>query len=175
MHTPLFYAITRRQYEAFKLLVDSGANPNCQFNNQDDANAIFWMVYPVCVSSWDTPLYDHNYYKYIKYLVDRGEDINHTDNIGWTPLLLALDRGEPETAELLIKAGAPVNKRNKSRMTGLYLASRRGLTDIVKLLIEHGVDVNATIREGRTAIGIAKKNGHTGVVELLIKAGAVVT
>lgn len=167
MHTPLHYAITRRQYEAFKLLVDSGANPNCQFYDIDEANAIFWMT------SW-ARVGDCDYHEYIKYLVDRGADVNYMDTTGWTPLLIALNCGKPETIELLIKAGAPVNKRNKSRMTGLYLASRRGLTNVVKLLIEHGADVNATIREGRTAIGIAKKNGHTDVVELLIKAGVVV-
>jgi hypothetical protein len=48
-------------------------------------------------------------YKVIK-LIKLGADINYADSYGWSPLHLALRKGNTLLAELLIKCGASINK-----------------------------------------------------------------
>ena len=64
---------------------------------------------------------------------------------GHTPLHLATQRGDTETAEVLISAGADVDAPNEEGFTPLHLAAECGHSEVVRLLIEAGADASANI------------------------------
>ena len=46
-------------------------------------------------------------------------DLNHPDNDGWTPLIIASYRGKPEVVRVLLAAGADKDRRNNDGKTAL--------------------------------------------------------
>ena len=55
----------------------------------------------------------------IRYLLDNKADVNHTDDLGWTPLHWAAFQGQTETCKLLIDHNADVKIENKAHQTAL--------------------------------------------------------
>ena len=49
-------------------------------------------------------------------------DLNHPDDDGYTPLMTASGRGEPEVVRVLLAAGADKDLRNKKGKTALDYA-----------------------------------------------------
>ena len=85
----------------------------------------------------------------------------------------AVNYGNKEVVELLLKHGANPNIENKDGATPLYVASKsyKNKKDIVELLLKYGADPNY-YESGRAPISAASNNGHTDIVELLLKYGA---
>jgi ankyrin repeat protein len=65
-------------------------------------------------------------------------DIDKVDDIGWTPLLKAIEYGHETTVHILIEAGADINKASYSGWTPLSLATTKGYETILKILIKAG-------------------------------------
>jgi uncharacterized protein len=70
-------------------------------------------------------------------LLDRGADVNATDQTGWTPLMEAAAKGRTEVVKTLLAYGADVNARTKKSWTALQVTPK-GNTEIVRLLKEAG-------------------------------------
>ncbi len=72
------------------------------------------------------PMYKAVIIDLITKLLDRGADINITDDIeGNTPLHNAAEITAPEIADLLIKRGANIGARNKANKTPLAISEER--------------------------------------------------
>eukprot|EP00919_Chromeraceae_sp_WS-2016_P004917 GHVR01011628.1.p2 GENE.GHVR01011628.1~~GHVR01011628.1.p2 ORF type:complete len:107 (+),score=13.94 GHVR01011628.1:524-844(+) len=78
----------------------------------------------------------------VKYLIEKGADVNLRNVNGNTALLLTVRYNISETFKYLIEKGADVNVRNAEGNTALMIASESNLLDTVKFLIEKGADVN---------------------------------
>ena len=100
------------------------------------------------------------------------EWINAKDNIGFTPLHMAVTMGHREMAELLLVQGADVDARDTFGQTSLHQAARWGHKDLAEFLIAKGADVNAKDEAGGTVLHHAAIQGDESVVELLIARGA---
>ena len=87
----------------------------------------------------------------VDFLIEAGEDVNGGDKVGNTPLSLAVEGGNVEIRERLIKAGADVNHDSWGRPP-LFGAVRFGEHKAVKSLIEAGADVNITYSRGNNTI-----------------------
>jgi ankyrin repeat protein len=82
----------------------------------------------------------------IRWMLDRGADVNAFDPLGRTPLMYAVgsDLLPLEAVQLLIGRGADVNARNRHQQAGdtglsvLDIAMLRGKTPIVELLLKSG-------------------------------------
>ncbi len=61
----------------------------------------------------------------VRYLIDKGADLNAQCDSGWTALMRAADGGHPGHVEALIKAGAGVNLKTKKGYTALGMAEAR--------------------------------------------------
>lgn len=108
-------------------------------------------------------------------LLNAGADVNASDKIGLTPILLACGKptyGFKAIAEMLIKKGANIGVRDRLGFTPLLLALSGGTVEIAELLIERGADISARNRDGQTALSLAEKAGNAHIVELLLSKGA---
>jgi cytohesin len=74
----------------------------------------------------------------VKALINGGVEVNITDKRGYTPLRVAVERGDREIVKLLIEKGADVNAKVSGLNSILELAERKGYYDIAFLLKNTG-------------------------------------
>ena len=82
------------------------------------------------------------------YLQEHGEVDAPTNDIGWTPLMLAAGRLDHEKVRYLLERGADVHRRSKFGDTALILVAARekpseAQARVAALLVLHGADVDA--------------------------------
>lgn len=105
-------------------------------------------------------------------LLETGKiDANLPDEKGKTALTWAAERGNENTADILL--GAPKvdveYRTNLKQRTPLFIASIKGRHEVVKLLLEISqIDVNAQDINGQTSLSAAAIRGHESVVSLLL-------
>ena len=63
-----------------------------------------------------------------------SENVNMSDQFGWTPLMSAAYSGHIEIVNFLLKLGANTKIKDKSGLTAMELAMRRNHLDIINLL-----------------------------------------
>lgn len=99
----------------------------------------------------------------VPFLVSRGADPNLPAGVnGWPPLLHAIHKDQPQSAEALINAGAKVNYRQSNGETPLMMAAGYGYRDVVQILLNSGADPALKNAAGNTALDFAV----TGVVDV---------
>ena len=64
--------------------------------------------------------------KLLKCLLRAGADKEKANKDGWTPLIVASNKGHTEIVEILIRAGADKEKADKDGWTPLIFASGHG-------------------------------------------------
>ncbi|HEX7859928.1 MAG TPA: ankyrin repeat domain-containing protein [Verrucomicrobiae bacterium] len=105
------------------------------------------------------------------FLIQRGADVNTTNNFGATALMRAA--GDHEKIALLVKHGAKVNARSGLMNSALHTAAREHRSArSVELLLKAGAEVNATNVFGATPLMCAAASGDLETVRLLVKHGA---
>ena len=103
-------------------------------------------------------------------LIDRGINVNLTDDRGTTALMIAARNYNADTVSQLIAAGADVNARSSDGDTPIIFAAYSGDIDIARVLIEAGADVYATNNMGFSALSIAAQSYNTELLNLLSEA-----
>jgi ankyrin repeat protein len=119
-------------------------------------------------------------------LLDRGADVASKDDVGCTPLFIAIFNHFTDIAELLLQKGADPNQKTSTgsvlqavvfkdvlETTPLQIAVQQGCTGIVEVLLKrYKVPVNTRNGEGFTPLHDAALNGKSEIVRLLIEHGA---
>jgi len=116
----------------------------------------------------------------VKLLLDRGADIEATDQYRGPPLVDAAAYAQTDVVILLLERGANLHVRDKYGNTALIAAScecavatMNSAYDVVRLLLEKGADVNAQSKEGTTALmNAAGGFGGSAIVQILLEHGA---
>lgn len=108
----------------------------------------------------------------IEKLIRAGADVNATNDIHETPLLIAAGRGHAPAAEALIRAGANVNAQTDTGYSPLHAAADYGHSAVVVALIRGKADVNILNELNLTPLHLAASWGFIDSVNALIKAGA---
>jgi len=106
-------------------------------------------------------------------LLEYGQiDVNHSNQNGFTALMIAAQDGQSEVVEKLLAAqGINANLVQQDGFTALMIAAQYGHSEVVeKLLAAQGIDVNLVQQNGYTALMIAAQQGHSEVVEKLLAA-----
>jgi ankyrin repeat protein len=111
----------------------------------------------------------------VKYLIERGADLNVVGGDGGTPINWAVHHDNVEIIKLMVDRGAELNIRNKWGMTELHTAIWRGNIHVVEYLLERGSDPNIKTNEGWTAMHYAYRSGHDNVIEMLKEKGLSMT
>ena len=107
-------------------------------------------------------------------MIKAGADVEAKNELGFTPLILAVMVDNPEIVKLLIKAGANIEATDDD-------AGRTALQHAVvlphvsqetaKVLIKAGADVNGALEDGDTLLMRAAACGKAEIVKLLAKQG----
>ncbi len=110
----------------------------------------------------------------VKTLLDKGADLEKSDESGSTPLMTASSRSI-EIVQMLLDRGADINGRGtgfKDGWTPFMEAAAAGNADTMKLLLDRGADIEAQTAEGSTALTIAAYNGRQAAATWLVGQGA---
>ena len=81
----------------------------------------------------------------VKWMLDKGVDLNFRDEEGTTVLHSAIDRdleNKHEILELLIEAGADINKKGFNDWTPAHTAAARNDVESLEILVKHGANLS---------------------------------
>ena len=128
------------------------------------------------------------YIDVVRSLIDRGADVNaicknydqHSNDVKWTPLHVAIYEAHRDIAILLLEHGADTEILSSLDQTALYMASSHGYIDVVRSLIDRGANLNAICKDyperGNgvkwTSLHMAIYKGHRDIAILLLERGA---
>jgi flagellum-specific peptidoglycan hydrolase FlgJ len=88
-------------------------------------------------------------------LIDAGSDVNHADNFGVTPLMLAARLESTQLLELLLSKGASVSAVDQAKRTALFYAARANRSQAVAKLVQAGAKFDVTDSRDYTALDAA--------------------
>jgi ankyrin repeat protein len=119
-----------------------------------------------------TPLYEaiiENNSEAIRWLIEKGADVNHQDRNGWTPLHFAVQEKQLETVALLLAFGADANLHDVYGNGPLWRAAfdARGDYRLVEPLVAAGADANHKNGSGKSPIDFAVTIGDETLRKLL--------
>ncbi len=188
--TPLFMAVSRRDSDMIRLLLDRGAlvrvgdsnlrSPIHYAGNTNDTSLVALLlkrgaVVDTRAIGGATPLIHSSLFDRFgmsRFLVDQGADINVQCNALTTPLYFAVFNHNLEYLTYLLDAGADCDVPDFLNRTPLFVAVRDGYMDVVRLLIDHGADFR--FRDGFmdwSLLHLAAIHGRGEIAAFLIQKG----
>lgn len=112
-------------------------------------------------------------------MIDKGADPNARTSSGATPLIVALRRGQEDTALALLELHAVAAGMNTlylesdaDKRTAFDFAIEHGHARAVAAMVQKGVLVNLPDEHGITPLTNAIAHGHLNVVKALVQFGA---
>jgi ankyrin repeat protein len=115
---------------------------------------------------------DNDQLEIVKFLVEKGVDVDAATVDGVTPLMYASQNGYVEIMGYLISHGADVNAAPNNGVTPLIGAVRTGHYDAVKMLLEAGAKADAKDELDLTSLMHASAYNYPEIVQLLVENGA---
>jgi len=112
--------------------------------------------------------------------IRNGEDINQTNEKGYTVLMLSSMGVSPTFARILLEHGANVNEQYYGENgfahgeTSLHMAAIYGSWEIAQELLRYGADIEMVDNRGDTPLGVSVANDNIEVVKVLLKEGACI-
>ena len=155
--TPLDLAVKEKKFELACYLIDKGAQIKDATNPYLMHTAVF-----------------HNQIELTKQLIAKGADINELGANGYTPLHVAVGKGNVEMVRFLVgQKGANVSAQDEQGNTPLYYAVKNKNLELVRILLQHGAKVDVKNRNSVTPLYLCIKNkGSEAMKNLLFAAEA---
>ena len=142
--TPLISAALLGYPQVSNTLLDKGAN--IEARNKDGQTALMISVLGLAANQVDISAAGDNRWhnrweEVVKLLLERGANVNTTDNRGVSPLFIAIFSQDYLLFRMLINAGASVNHKLPSGVSMLRFAKIGSSSEVVDLLISHGAEL----------------------------------
>jgi len=167
----LGHAYNHNNIEAFKILLEDGADVNISqnINNMNDVK----LIHSICNSHYQ---YENKLIDYLKLMIKYGADINAVDLNKYTALHYAIEQHNIKIIDLLVKSGANVNnylpihmilKQNRLPESMIERISALGPTlDLTQKIY------NTTVLKYALDTGLSLKNGEY-VGDILVKKNKI--
>jgi uncharacterized protein len=99
----------------------------------------------------------HNNQLFLKYLIERGVDVNLADGNGWSPLHFSVNEYLVGITQLLLDKGAKVNAQDNFGNTVLWRAvfSSKGRGEIIEILLRSGANPQIKNNFGVSTLDLA--------------------
>ena len=171
--TPLMYALTWEQHAMLEVLLSAHLKDSVGLDvvTPDTQETALFMALRTAGRS-------PSRLQYVRTLLQRGADVNHTSRSGLQPLDIAVMNNSPAAVEILLEAGAAIfssssssTYRRRRTVPPLVLCAQQGYEDVAGLLVLYGAPLNAHDYTGESPMYAALRNNHLHLVELLIEAG----
>jgi ankyrin repeat protein len=109
----------------------------------------------------------------IRYLVDKGADVNALDNNHAAPLHSLANRDHSEGIEFLLSKGADIDIIDYERHTALHYTAMNNQLEAAALLVQKGAGLEIKDDYGRTPLLVcARERGGPEMTRLLLEGGA---
>jgi ankyrin repeat protein len=108
----------------------------------------------------------------VRFLVDKGADIDAKSKYGFTPFLIAAEQNEEVALYIMEKFPKTIKAVSTEGLNALHLAASGSSFRLVKKLVETGIDVNSKTKNNETPIFFAATTGNAEVIKYLISKGA---
>lgn len=108
----------------------------------------------------------------IRFLVEKGADINKIDRQGYAPLQAAARSRKDKLIPLLIELGADVDGRDRDGFTALSNAAQRNHVPSIRALVERGANLELAVDGGFGPLSLAIDGGHFLAAKALIELGS---
>ena len=168
--------------EIFKMLLDKRKDDTI-FNYksiyktaiENDCDLIFSEINKKDINDIDTLLnysIEKSSFKIVKYLIDKGANVNLVYKNGTTPLLIASKKSNINILKLLIEKGSKINIKDNTGATPLMIAILNGRFENEKYLLARGAEVNEKDKSGYSSLAWATTYNDFNSMTLLISKGA---
>ncbi|MFC1724439.1 ankyrin repeat domain-containing protein [candidate division KSB1 bacterium] len=107
----------------------------------------------------------------VKFLVEKGANVNITDYDFKKPLLWAAEKGHREILDILLNNNADKSATDINGKSAVHLAVENGFTDLVEWLLSNGFDLNSRALHDVTLLHSAAMSGQNNMVRRLIEKG----
>ena len=150
---PLHYAAMKDNIAFMQLLIENGADVNISLEELrhiqyiDEPTRFRVAIKTQSLLLWVMKMKGGD--QLAKLIIEKGADINTTDEKGNTALHLATQNNDLELTKFLIQKGADVNAKDSSKNPPLHYAAMKDNIAFMQLLIENGADVNISLEELR--------------------------
>ena len=119
---------------------------------------------------------DNRHLAVAEYLLQHGADIHLDNKYGYTPLMQAVMRNDPNMVNMLLDKGARIDQKNfYTELTPLMMAVDNGSLEMVELLLARKANLNLQDERGRSALMHASAARQPKIAQRLLQAGADAT
>jgi ankyrin repeat protein len=170
---PLFGAIRVGEQKIAQTLLKSGAVVDAPLSMEHNGTVVGG-----CTALYASALLGH--LPSCKVLASSGASLEAANDLGYTPLMAAIEGDHEDVIDFFLKSGADVNPEVIATMdmeglggaSPLYTATRKENLAVIKKLLKRGVDVNRSTPNGWTSLKSAAQQGSFEIVKVLLEAGA---
>ena len=157
----LMNAVSKGDMKALEKLIKDDTDLNKQYDN----------ITPINLAA------ARNDKEMVKFLAEKGADINLEDGYGYTPLIIAIKYRNIGLAKNIIDLKPDLNAicsaTGDTPLTYLVNANKYGGgADLCYYMIKNGADINKKNKEGNTPLMIAAESYSYGIVGVLVNMGA---
>ncbi|MBK9684943.1 MAG: ankyrin repeat domain-containing protein [Betaproteobacteria bacterium] len=170
---PLFGAVRVGEEKLVQTLVKGGAEVDTPLSMDHNGIAVGG-----CTALYIAALLGH--LPSCKVLASSGASLEAANDLGYTPLMAAIEGDHEDVIDFFLKSGANVNPEVIATMEveglggafPLYTATRKENLAVIKKLLKRGADANRSAPNGWTPLKSGAQQGGFEIVKVLLDAGA---
>jgi ankyrin repeat protein len=185
--TPLLIVSKEGYFECLKYLIDKGADLEANDNDERTSLLIsvqkyfmykYWIDKQAHLETEDferqTTIHTSckRHFECLKYLINKGANIEAPGMFLRTPLHLSAEEGHLECLKYLIDNGADLEANDYDKRTPLLLSAAQGHLECLIYLSHKGADLKAKDNKAITPLHLSAEEGHFECLKYLIDKGA---